>query len=148
MASTSATNGLTIWKYMKMNPLLSGILVLILVGIIYFAFNTLYAGAQIALLEHANNKLAERNTELLDHANQLENTVTQRDGVIEQQTKELTEKDALLQATAKQTTKSKANLDDATATAARIMGDDSVLSREQLKQKLCELYNIKPESCL
>jgi hypothetical protein len=134
-------------RFIKQNPLLAAIIVLVLVATLYFLFNALWAGGKIWLLERENEKLANDVLVLDKKKDELEIKVANRDGVIEIKDKEIEEKNALLQAISAKTVASRENLDKATDTAARIMGDDSPLSRDELRAKLCVLYNIPPSAC-
>lgn len=134
-------------RFIKMNPLLAALILLVLIATLYFMFTGLWAGGKILLLETANEKLATDILKIEKQKDELETKVANRDGIIEVKDKEILEKDAMLQAISQKTVASRENLDKAVDTAVRIMGDDSPLSKDDLRLKLCGLYNIPPTAC-
>lgn len=137
----------TMWEQIKKQPLMSALIFTVIVVAIYYLFSGLWAAGKIFVLERANNQLVAEREVLDKEVGELKITVAKREQVIEIKDKELTEANALLQVTAKKTMESRANLDKVATDAARIMGDDSPLSKDALRLRLCEQYNIPQNAC-
>lgn len=138
---------MTLKQFILQNPLLSAGITLCLIGIIYFLFNTLYAAGNIAVLNHANKDLEKQVSAIQKQRDDIAVEIAQRDLIIQQKEKELTEINALLQTISAKVVTDRKALDDATATASKLLLDDSPLSRDELRNKLCGLYNIPPSAC-
>lgn len=137
----------TLKRFIKQNPLLAaGIFLAICFGI-WFLVGTLWTTARVAYLEHQNANIEKANIQLEKERDELKVGISQRDGVITSLKDEKEKQNALLFAISKKTTATRDQLDRATTDAARIMGDDSELSKQELRDKLCNLYNIPPAAC-
>jgi chromosome segregation ATPase len=138
---------MTIKQFITMNPLLSAGISVCLAIIIYYLFSTLYAAGQIAILNRANTQLEKQVATIQKDRDELTIKVAERDGVIANKEKELEKTNALLQAASVKIVESKKSLDDTVTRANTILSDKSPMSDDELKQKLCSLYNIAPSAC-
>lgn len=134
-------------RFIKGNPLLAAVIALVLLAAIYYGFSSLWAGAKIAYLDHQNTQLQAENTKLASDNATINQRVVTAESKLADRDKELEQKDALLQSISTKVVSDRKALDDATATAARIMDDESPLTRDELREKLCGLYNIPPNAC-
>jgi hypothetical protein len=131
-------------QFIMQNPIPAAVIFVVILGIIYFGGSALWNAGHIFILERANEQLVRERESLTTERNELAEKQFKTEGVIQEKEREIKEKDALLTAIAQQAATSKLNLDKATATAADIMGDDSVLTELELREHLCKLY---PDKC-
>lgn len=133
--------------WIKKYPVWACVIMLILVLNIYGLFGNIWSAAKVWNLERQIKNEQQAKEESLVQRQKLVDAFTQSQGKIEQLNKELEQKDALLTISSDKVLATDKSLSTATDAYNRIMGDTSPMSKDQLREKLCGLYNIPPAQC-
>lgn len=131
-------------NWIKMNPLLAGLLFILVAGGIWMIGGTIWTAAQVAYYERQNAAIEKQNADLMKDINQKNTELIGSRIAIENKDKELIEINALLQGMRESVAKDKNGLNNAVARADAIIGDSSPMSRAELRAKLCDLYKDNP----
>lgn len=133
--------------WIKKYPIWAGVIGIILVINIYGLFGNTWRAVKVWNLERQIKKEQQAKEESFTERQKLVDAFSQSQGKIEQLNKELEQKDALLTISSDKVLATDKSLSTATDAYNRIMGDTSPMSKDQLREKLCGLYNIPPAQC-
>lgn len=133
--------------WIKKYPIWAAIIAGVFAVNLYGLFNNTWTAAKIWNLERQIANEQKEKEESLIQRQKLVDAFNQSQGKVEQLNKELDQKNAMLTISSEKVLSSEKSLSNATDAYNRIMGDDSPLSRDELRTKLCALYNILPAQC-
>lgn len=136
-----------LWALIKKYPIWAAILAFIIAVNLVGLFTNLTTGFNVWRLE---KQAAEKQKEIDELSVEREKLIVQQNqqaGRIQVLTQQSEEKDVLLKISSEKVLSSEKSLSTATADYNRIMGDTSPLSKDELRNKLCALYNVPPEAC-
>jgi uncharacterized protein YlxW (UPF0749 family) len=133
--------------WIKKYPIWAGVITLIIGINLYGLFSNTWSAAKIWNLERQIANEQKEKEESLVQRQKLVDAVNQSQGKVEQLNRELDQKNALLTISSEKVLATDKSLSTATDAYNRIMGDTSPMSKDELRNKLCELYNVPPAQC-
>lgn len=131
----------------KKYPIWAGVIGLIIAINLYGLIGNGWSAVKVWNLERQIKNEQQEKEESLVQRQKLVEAFNQSQGKVEQLNKELDQKNALLTISSEKVLATDKSLSAATDEYNRIMGDTSPMSKDELRAKLCGLYNIPPAQC-